>query len=303
MSLRSDRPRVSGPAARFLAARGTAVFEALFPLLADPDWRLRRKARKVFLLLGQGDLRSATAAFLFDRLKKSQSRDLRFQIRRILHDWKIVLPSASRWSVMEILRETSGAPLACWNPLADRFPRPNARAHGVLSRLRELDAAPPTILAPLLTLLRDPLPGLRKNAAFCLGRLGGAEAVAGLGTACQDPDREVRIWAMDALRRLGAKHETAFKALVPLCRDGDPKIRGFCLACLGALDGRLVKTVPLWLHALGDDDRLVAYEAAFQLRRHTTILLRYNPWWDTKLRRRAQKAWRLAWEATVGRRK
>jgi HEAT repeat protein len=105
-------------------------------------------------------------------------------------------------------------PLA--NALQDEYAEIRLAAIGALLRLH----APGVILVPAL---KNEEPGVRKAAAWALGRSGEAQAVKPLVMALQDSDTEVRTVVVKALGELGNEH--ALQPLLALMNDPDAGVR------------------------------------------------------------------------------
>ncbi|HET7697573.1 MAG TPA: HEAT repeat domain-containing protein [Vicinamibacterales bacterium] len=87
------------------------------------------------------------------------------------------------------------------------------------SALQLLAASELDLTGPLVTLMADPDPGLRMQAALALGERQTAGAVEALMAALQDPDINVRFHAIEALGRMRAGD--AVDALADLAESDD----------------------------------------------------------------------------------
>lgn len=77
---------------------------------------------------------------------------------------------------------------------------------------------------PLIRLLDDPEPALRRPAARALGALRAREAVPRLmQSVAEDPDTEVRLWAVRSLREIG--DPTALPTALSALRDEAQDVR------------------------------------------------------------------------------
>ncbi len=120
----------------------------------------------------------------------------------------------------------------------------------------------------LLDMLREGQPRARKLAAFALGEITGTgEAVsAALTDAVRDPERQVRVNAVEAL---GWKPATpgSVAALSQAVRDPEADVRFSAALALGQLGPRAEAAVPALEDALHDDNRYVPGYAVEALER------------------------------------
>jgi HEAT repeat protein len=96
-----------------------------------------------------------------------------------------------------------------------------------------------------------------------LGKIGDAMAVKALTTTLKDSDRDVRVFAAQALGKIGDKR--AVEALMVSLKDKDPQVRSFAAQALGQI-GDARATEPLKA-ALKDKDLGVRERAAWSLER------------------------------------
>jgi HEAT repeat protein len=91
----------------------------------------------------------------------------------------------------------------------------------------------PAAYRGLAGVLRDEKTGLRANAAFAIGILGGSSVSRDLIAALQDPESDVRAAAATALGKVGTPEEG--KALIPLLADESTNVRNRAMAAVGVL--------------------------------------------------------------------
>lgn len=119
--------------------------------------------------------------------------------------------------------------------------------------------------ARLADLLGAPDSTVRARAAAALGTVGGMNAEAPLTAALSDQAAEVRVQAVNALRRVaGARAIPALQGL--LVRDPDPAVRRAAARTLGML--REAPATSALTAAAADPDASVRQEVARALRRH-----------------------------------
>jgi HEAT repeat protein len=94
-------------------------------------------------------------------------------------------------------------------------------------------AVDPSVFRGLASTLRDEKKGIRAEAAYAIGILGGGSAVPDLVAATQDPEAEVRAAAATALGKVGTAEEG--KSLVPLLADESATVRNRALQAIGVL--------------------------------------------------------------------
>lgn len=109
---------------------------------------------------------------------------------------------------------------------------------------------------PLLRTLRDQKPGMRKAVATALGQLGDARAVAPLVQCLHDKDPETRLAVETALVKLGV---AAVDPLIALLQEQDNSVRQAALRVLAGIhDPRSAAPLVQMLNAGANDLRLVA---------------------------------------------
>jgi HEAT repeat protein len=104
-----------------------------------------------------------------------------------------------------------------------------------------MEAAPRSTMAPLITTLRDPEPGVRAEAAF--GLMGylppPTEAVPALLAALgQETDKKVRVALIRTLGHVGPGARAAVPALRTAVRDPDADIRDAAASALSLIEPR-----------------------------------------------------------------
>jgi HEAT repeat protein len=85
---------------------------------------------------------------------------------------------------------------------------------------------------PLVDALRDPEPGIRWRAAWCLGWIGDPASAAPLGLLKHDGNRDVRWLGAEALARNGKG--ASVESLRGFCSETDPGIRRIAHDALAA---------------------------------------------------------------------
>ncbi len=94
-----------------------------------------------------------------------------------------------------------------------------------------------------------------------------AEAVRALIEALKDKDVDVRISAIQSLRRIGEEAQPAVPALLDLLKDSDVEVRGHATLALSYLAAGDASVVPGLTELLKDSDRQIRSAAALSLMR------------------------------------
>jgi len=94
-------------------------------------------------------------------------------------------------------------------------------------------AVDPSVIRGLAKALRDEKKGIRAEAAYAIGILGGSAVARELVGALQDPEPDVRAAAATALGKVGAAEEG--KSLIPLLADDSATVRNRALQAIGVL--------------------------------------------------------------------
>ena len=94
-------------------------------------------------------------------------------------------------------------------------------------------AVSPSVFGGLVACLRDEEKGIRQEAAYAIGILGGAVVVSDLVAALPDPDAGVRGAAVTAIGKVGTAEQG--KALIPLLGDENTEVRNRALQAVGVL--------------------------------------------------------------------
>jgi HEAT repeat protein len=140
-----------------------------------------------------------------------------------------------------------------------RDPDPDVRRNAAWSLGRFRD---PRITAPLIDALQDDNSGVRLRVAEALGNLRDEEAVIPLIAALSDDDPRVRAEIVTSLGRQGDYR--AVDALVALLRDGESVVRAAAAQVFSLLPDRRA-VGPLVTVLLDDEDDSVRYYAARSL--------------------------------------
>jgi HEAT repeat protein len=109
----------------------------------------------------------------------------------------------------------------------------------------------------LVGALLDPSPTVRAESARGLGAFGPAAvgAVPALMRTVKDPEIEVRIAAVEALGAIGRETQELVDLLAwAALQEGDAILRKAAAATLWKVDSHLDRTLPRFLHALGDPE-------------------------------------------------
>jgi len=111
-------------------------------------------------------------------------------------------------------------------------------------------------LTSLLTLLRDPDPCARVDAARELQARGKAagSAAAALFTALGDPSENVRAASAQALWKIGPPPAEALPQLIAALKTHDPYVRGFAAWSLGNLGEAARGAVPALIETVGAEE-------------------------------------------------
>jgi HEAT repeat protein len=91
----------------------------------------------------------------------------------------------------------------------------------------------PGVFRGLAAVLRDENKGIRADAAYAVGILGGSSVSKELIAALQDPESSVRAAAATALGKVGTSEEG--KALIPLLADESTNVRNRAMEAVGVL--------------------------------------------------------------------
>lgn len=101
------------------------------------------------------------------------------------------------------------------------------------SSIAPYTAVDPAVFRGLAAVLRDENKGVRADAAYAIGILGGASVAKELIAALQDPESSVRAAAATALGKVGTSEEG--KALIPLLADESTSVRNRAMEAVGVL--------------------------------------------------------------------
>ena len=214
--LKDENPDLRRTAAQSLGkiARKEAV-PALVEALRDPDAGVRQQAAWALGMIGEealGPGPSPLAPLLFDPdpdvraaaatalgLTGDTQAGIELLLERLQEPGT---PADSKRLAAASLggMEARSAVTALTRLLSDRDARVRRWAAAALGDIGDARSVAP--LGRLLT--KDPDPGVRLEAAFRLGKLGGAAARPALTAALTDPDENVRRAAVAALKERGA---------------------------------------------------------------------------------------------------
>lgn len=111
---------------------------------------------------------------------------------------------------------------------------------------------------PVLTsLLRDSDPNVRRSAAHALASIEGPAAAPKLITLLQDSNPLVRNTAILALNVIWTPSKSAIPSLIPLLKDSEPNIRAWAAATLGEIGEPAKVAIPDLIQLLQDSDESV----------------------------------------------
>ena len=115
----------------------------------------------------------------------------------------------------------------------------------------------PKLPANIQQRLRAPSPPkdelLMKRIAFALSKLG-TPAIPGIIGSCHDPDANVRLVTVDALRLIGAEADTAIPTLIQLVHDPNAEVRNNAVSALYDMGPKRSSAIPDLICALHDTD-------------------------------------------------
>lgn len=120
--------------------------------------------------------------------------------------------------------------------------------------LRLLGPAARPAAPALAAALKDPDPGIRRNAARALGALGsGKESAAALAEALTDRDPTVRAAVAAALADLGPEAKSAADELAAALKSDDAEVRVYAAVALASVGGPAKAAVAVLAAAVGPD--------------------------------------------------
>jgi HEAT repeat protein len=125
----------------------------------------------------------------------------------------------------------------------------------VLGKIGAPEALP--AIGPMIELVGEGVPSVRKNAAAALGQIGpaaGEAAVSGLAPAVRDGNASVRLAAVQALGRLGPFARAASADLQAALSDTDAATRVAAAVALWQVTGNAQATVPVLLEEISQYD-------------------------------------------------
>ena len=137
-------------------------------------------------------------------------------------------------------------------------PSPLIRRWSIVSLARNGDPKAADAFMLMLNKSQEPVPLVRATAAVGLRVLGDKRAIPALVTACGDPEPIVRADAVRTLGDLGGPAEVAGLASLGW-RDPDSNVRLEALYAIRNIGGQ--DTLPIFIAALSDPDESVAFAA------------------------------------------
>jgi HEAT repeat protein len=213
------------------------TFDDLVANLKSPTARTRQEAARK---LGESRRREAVAPV--SALVRDPEQKVRLEVVRALRvlrdlsgipalvtsleDGDAVVREEAISAIVEIYteRERSGPVDRFLENFSDEYER---------SALAPFTVVDPSVFRGLSGRLRDEKSGIRANAAYAIGILGGGSSIPDLVRALQDPDAGARAAAAAALGKCATADEG--RALVPLLADESTTVRNRALQAIGVL--------------------------------------------------------------------
>ena len=161
-------------------------------------------------------------------------------------------------------------------------PSPLIRRWSIISLARHGDPKAADAFMLMLNITQEPVALVRATAAVGLRFLGDKRAIPALVTACADPEPIVRADAARTLGELGGPPEIATLASLAR-RDPDANVRLEAVYAIRKIGGE--ETIPILIAALGDPDESVAFAAHSALLSLTGQQLspdktQWQKWWQ-----------------------
>lgn len=203
--LKDQQVEVRLEAARRFSQLGIFDEKLFSRMLGDADWRVRKEAIGLFLLLPDASLR---AAYVIEQLCHAENAGLRNAAIEILIN-------LGAQGTPELVRQLAGADAEVRKFIVD-----------ILGEIGQQDC-----VSQLLPFLRDEDENVRYAVVETLGKLRAGEAITGLLDLLETAATGLRFIIFDALAVIGAS--------VPLTRilpySNDPLLRKAVFTCLGKL--------------------------------------------------------------------
>lgn len=145
-------------------------------------------------------------------------------------------------------------------------PREDTRFFSIQGLSRAGTEARPAI-PDLIGVLRGTNSKNAREAAACLGRIGGVGAVRAATGLLRNPELRIRLRGIQSLSALGPQARSAVPTLLELARTDDPEVRKTVIGALGRIEPAHPEVGALFISALQDNDPEVRATAAEGLER------------------------------------
>ncbi|MCF7763033.1 MAG: HEAT repeat domain-containing protein [Verrucomicrobia bacterium] len=145
-------------------------------------------------------------------------------------------------------------------------PRDETRFFAIQGLSRAGTEARPAI-PDLIGVLRGTNSRNAREAAACLGRIGGVGAVRAATGLLRNPDLRIQLRGIQSLSALGPQARSAVPTLLEFARTDDPEVRKTVIGALGRIEPANPEVGALFISALQDNDPEVRAMAAEGLER------------------------------------
>ncbi len=145
-------------------------------------------------------------------------------------------------------------------------PRDETRFFAIQGLSRAGPEARPAV-PELIGILRESNSKNAREAAACLGRIGGIAAVHAAIGLLRNPELRIQLRGIQTLSALGPQARSAVPILLELVQTGDPEVRKTIIGALGTIQPSTPEVGALFISALQDNDPEVRAVAAEGLER------------------------------------